>query len=211
MTNIFMGHFSHVLIELLKKIKIDLVLVEDKQTNKKIIKICQKNKIKYLLVNHNKDISKATRNFKKINLCFVASFSLILKKNFINKCKHIINFHLGDVNICRGRHPLPTTILNGHKSMGITVHLIDSEKIDAGPILAKIILPIDYHKSYKINEKVLLQALEPLTCFLIDGYLKKGGFVSYQWCLKSSSYFKPLEKEVLSKIIEAPNLRKFLK
>jgi len=116
---------------------------------------------------------------------------------------------LGDINLCRGRHPLPVAILKGHKSMGATVHLINSEKIDAGPVLAKVLFPIDYRKSYRYNENKLIEVMRLMTGLLLEDYLKKGGFSSYAWDSKNSVYYKPLNSQILNTIVNSDNLEGF--
>src|SRR3989338_52850 len=206
MSNIFIGHFGIVLEELLKHIPIDLVIVEDKPANKDVKKICDKNNINCITVSNYNDIVEGVKDTKNIGLCVVASFGIVFKDQFIKKCKYIVNFHPGDIDICRGRHPLPVAILNKHKTMGITAHLINSEKIDAGPVLAKVLLPIDYGKSYRYNESILFEMLKLLTKFLMGTYSKTGRFIAYEWDYKNSTYFKPLKKEILDRIINSNNL-----
>lgn len=207
MINVFMGQYDIVLEEILNHVKIDLVIVEDKNSNKKVISLCVKNGIPYQIIKGYVEITACLSYSVLIDLCFVASFGIILKNDFITKCNHIVNFHPGDIDVCRGRHPLPAAILNRHKSMGITVHLVDSEKIDAGPVIAKMLIPIEYDESYRSNEERLLEALRVVARYVVEDYAKNGKFASYEWDANISGYYDPLQKEILDKIINSKNLR----
>jgi len=206
MANIFMGHFGIVLDELLKHISIDTVLVENKPANEEVKRRCHKSNIRCFLVNNYEDILNIAKHIEYIELCIVASFGIILKQSFISKCRYIVNFHPGDVDVCRGKHPLPAAILNSHKTMGVTVHLINSEKIDFGPILAKYLVPIDYTRSYKYNENKLIEAMRPLTSMLMKDYLNYGRFIAYDWDNTNSTYYKPLDKKTLGKLMNSDSL-----
>ena len=141
--NVFMGHFEVVLEELLRnEICIDIAIVEDKPANSKVIEVCKKEGIPIYVIKRYAELEIIFSNYEKIEYCFIASFGKILKKEIIKKCKYILNFHPGDVFRCRGRHPLPSAILHNYPEMGITVHLIEDERIDAGPILYRLLFPL---------------------------------------------------------------------
>ena len=205
--NVFMGHCEIVLEELCNnKILIDIAIVEDHPLNFKVVKFCKNRGIPFYIIKNSKDIGKVLSKYENLEFCFVAIFGRILKSNVIKKFKYIINFHPGDVFKFRGRHPLHLAILHNYPEMGITVHLIEDESIDAGPILYRLLMPIDYDASYKFNEKRLLNALRYLA-YLVANDIKQGKIISYRWNVEQSTYFKPLEREVLRKIVEAKRLR----
>ena len=168
--NVFMGQSEVVLEELWNNgIPIDIVITEDKPSNSKVVEFCKKQNIPVYIIKNYKDIKKILHKYENLEYCFVASFGIILKSDVIKKFKkYIINFHAGDVFKCRGRHPLPVSILHNYPEMGITVHLIEDEKIDAGPILYRLLMPIDYEASYEFNEKRLLNALRCLTSLVAN-------------------------------------------
>ena len=206
--NVFMGQSEVVLEELWNNgIPIDIVITEDKPSNSKVVEFCKKQNIPVYIIKNYKDIQKILHKYDNLEYCFVASFGIILKSDTIKKFKkYIINFHAGDVFKCRGRHPLPASILHNYPEMGITVHLIEDEKIDAGPILYRLLMPIDYDASYKFNEKRLTNGLRCLAS-LVANDVKQGNIITYRWDIKQSIYFKPLKKEILKKIIESKRLR----
>lgn len=208
MINIFLGHFCEVLEELVdNKIKISLVIVENKPSNSKVINYCNNNNIKCQIVNNYYELIESVIKHNNIELIFIASFGIIIKDDLIKKSKYIINFHPGDIEICRGRHPLPVAILNKHNNIGITVHLINSSKVDAGPIIRKVTFPINYNESYSFHNDLIMDLLKPLTKSIILEYKKTGNIVSYNWDISKSNYYKPLEKELLDKIINVKKLK----
>ncbi len=204
--NLFMGHFDSVLNEILKYISIDHVIVEEKKANSAVIELCIERNISFTVIKDFAGILSVMELLESVQLCFVASFGIILKEPFIKRCEQIVNFHLGDVENCRGRHPLPSAILNRHTSMGVTVHLINSERIDAGPILAKLLMTINYSESYLYNEIRLIRAATRLAALVMDDYLQCGRMIAYEWNVVSSQYYSPLEGEILKIIIESKRL-----
>ncbi|MDR2646489.1 MAG: hypothetical protein LBC04_04985 [Holosporaceae bacterium] len=198
---VFMGHFVSVLEEIVSKIFVDFVVVEDKKSALDVVRFCEKNMLRYVVVKTFDDIKVAFDNISHIGLLVVASFGIILREDLIKKCGHVVNIHPGDIPNCRGRHPLPCAILNKHKFMAITAHLIDSEKIDCGPIIAKIVIPINYRESYRHNEKRLLSNLRHITSIFLDEYVSGGKITSCS--LKNSEngiYYNPLTSDVLNKV-----------
>lgn len=140
--------------------------------------------------------------------CVIASFGLLFSQTLIDRFKQVVNFHPGDVLTCRGRHPLPFAILKKLPLMCITAHLITSEKIDAGPIITQIFMPISYSKSYEFNANILQMVLygfvrDTLALLCIDGY------EPWEWFSGdiSSLYNKRLSPEQLGGIIKTGSLR----
>lgn len=54
----------------------------------------------------------------------------------------VLNAHAGDLPRYRGNAPVPWAILQGEERIGITIHQMDPEKLDAGPIVLKEYFPI---------------------------------------------------------------------
>ena len=143
-----------------------------------------------------------------IDMTIVASFGLILKSRFIKKNRFIINFHPGDLPYCRGRHPLPCAIKHSHDFMGVAARLIEDEKIDAGPICCKILVPINYDKDYKYNENILLGFLPLLVDKIMVDFIDTGNVESS--CVQEDGvYYPPLPFIELKAIMNANNLRKY--
>jgi methionyl-tRNA formyltransferase len=206
--NIFIGNYSQVLKVLIEITSVDLIVVEKSKNNSSAIRsIALHNNIQLVEVASSSDIDKALKN-KRVHLAVVASFGLILKQNTISACRCIVNFHPGDIERFRGRHPLPQTILNGFPEMAITAHLIDSEAIDAGPILGRLQLPINFTQNYDWNYSRMLDSLS-LFAKIILSPIVEGNINSREHSPNMNTYFAPLNKQTLKLVIEAPNLLKF--
>lgn len=143
-------------------------------------------------------------------LC-LASFGIIVKEPVISAVRHVVNVHPGVLPGYRGRHPLPQAIVHGERMMGCTVHLVDGPEIDAGPVLARAELPIDYSASYESNERRLRQLMGHLTETVLDQLLD-GSAVSVAWdAAAEGRYHPPLGSERLRALLDAPALRDFPK
>jgi len=92
-----------------------------------------------LLITPNKIEKKVKRKVEKLkpDLAIIAAYGKILPQDFINIFpRGIINIHPSLLPQFRGPTPVSTAILNGNKTTGVSLFLIDS-KIDHGPIIAK--------------------------------------------------------------------------
>ena len=141
-----------------------------------------------------------------IDLCVVAGFSHILPQHFIDRCNTIINFHPGIVQLCRGPHPVGNAILRGHSRFGVTVHLIDSEAIDAGPILRQRYLDIDYSRTYGSNYRTLLEAVAEVADELLPLYGTSEWPRGDTWQSQKEAYQPRLTKAQNQELAGAVNL-----
>lgn len=204
---LFIGHFHEVLEELFNKGFNVNALVEDKNSNKDVLNFCKRHNIAYHIVKSKKDMNDFTTKIyeKEFDYGIMASFGIILDNTFIKKFKKIINIHPGLLETQRGRHPLPTAILNKSEVMGITAHIVENNNIDYGEKVVEIIQPIYYQTDYFTNEMFLRSTLRCVT-ELIANYIINFDYIpSYSWEKKEALYNKPLDKNVLNKIF---NLKK---
>ncbi|MCK4661194.1 MAG: hypothetical protein KAV82_16865, partial [Phycisphaerae bacterium] len=150
--NVFMGAYVEVLEVADALLGVDLVIVEDKPASQQAREYCT-NRSKRMEVLGPEDSPHDLLDGVEMGLALVASFAHILCNEFIRRAGLILNFHPGVIEMCRGRHPLPCAILARHALMGVTCHVIDSEAVDAGPIVAQVRLPINYAKDYRYNDR----------------------------------------------------------
>ncbi len=76
-----------------------------------------------------------------LDLVISVFYEKIIKKDFIDKCKRIINIHNAPLPKYRGVRPINWALKNNEKYHGVTIHEI-TPGIDDGPILGKITYPI---------------------------------------------------------------------
>jgi methionyl-tRNA formyltransferase len=84
----------------------------------------------------DKDFSNNLKK-QKADVGILASFGKILPKEILNIPKHgILNIHPSLLPKYRGPTPVPSAILAGNKTTGVTIIKMD-EKVDHGPIIAQ--------------------------------------------------------------------------
>ena len=123
--------------------------------------------------------------------------------------KKIINIHPGDVYLYRGRHPLPTAILEGHPCSTVSMHYITDESIDAGPLISQISIAINYKATYQENEAALRKMLYPFVVPQLLSWKSQDGLPSWRWSPNPGSYRKRLSKKTLDHLVNSPNLLDF--
>ncbi len=102
-----------------------------------LIDWCELNNINYLKSGNYNDIE----NLDSIDLIISIFYGAIIKENFINKCKNIINLHNAPLPKYRGVRPINWALKNNETEHGVTIHKI-TPGIDDGPILGKLTYPI---------------------------------------------------------------------
>ncbi len=90
------------------------------------------------------------------DLIVVVAFGQIISKEIIDIPKYgCINVHPSMLPLLRGATPLQGAILQGLSETGITIMLMD-EKMDHGPILAQLRLPLEEDETYvSLAEKTI--------------------------------------------------------
>ena len=200
--NIFIGNFIEVLQAYHFKMTVDLVIVEKNKVNSEIKKYVQDNRIQIIEIESVKQIEELAIKHK-FNLVIIASFGIILSHLIIQKSDKILNFHPGSLETCRGRHPLPFAIKKKLDFMSITVHEIINTKVDNGPVICELKLPINYNTSYEENEKYLRSFLKNLTVSLLDNILTNSLPTS---SIIVGGYNQKLSSDELEQIINTKNL-----
>lgn len=77
------------------------------------------------------------------SLGVTASYSRILSRELLDLFPlGVVNLHGGKLPEYRGANVLQWAIINGEKEMGFTLHYM-VEAVDAGPVLERVVLPID--------------------------------------------------------------------
>ena len=146
---VFMGtpEFSLPTLELLIKNKFNVIAAytQPPQKSKRGQKInpspiedfCKKNNIKYfnpIDLNNENEI----KNFKSLlpEVVIVVAYGQLIPKIYLTLPKHgFINIHASLLPKWRGAAPIQRAIINGDKTIGISIMQI-VEKLDSGPVLA---------------------------------------------------------------------------
>lgn len=209
--NIYIGNYIEVLSSFNKVAGVDTVISEKRNVADEIVAYCEENGLSLFLAESGEHLHQYLNTVEKCDLCIVASFGLIIRKHFIKKADWLVNLHPGSLFTSRGRHPLPFAIKKGLPLMTLTAHLIEDEKIDHGPLVAEINVPIDYEKPYQYNDQKLRGCLPFLTQFVVHQHQHENRILSSTIDLTDSLYNNRLEGNELEEMMSAKNLLKYKK
>ena len=133
-----------------KKIKIQKIIISEKNLNPKVVRFLNNNKIKFTTIKNLKS-QKILRILDKTDLGLVCGFPHIFKKFQFDIPKYgLINLHAGKLPEYRGGSPLNWQIINNEKYFGISVIKID-KGIDTGDII--------FEKKFKLLSKYKIEDL----------------------------------------------------
>lgn len=122
---------------------------------------------------------------------FVFSFDQILKPAVLAVARHgAVNFHPSLLPRFRGPEPLFWQILLGEREAGLTAHLM-TERIDAGPILGRVRVPVHPHDTAGTLARRIVLAAEPLLAGLVRAVVA-GRLEGYPPDLAQGSYQRGL-------------------
>lgn len=103
----------------------------------------EKNLFKERKVNKPEFINKLKKVCSKIDIILSVQPYAIFKKSFIELANdYIVNLHFAPLPKLRGVAPCSWAFIDGLKRMGVTLHLIQDEGIDNGPIIFQKLFPI---------------------------------------------------------------------
>lgn len=209
MKTVYFGRQADVAQKLYALTNLSLVLCDTAPT-KELAVFCRDNSVPLHTVQSNEEIQNIIiKENLHSHVCFVAIFGIILSQSVINSFKTIINFHTGDIFICRGRHPIVATVLKKIPMMCITAHIINSPSIDAGPIIAQQFIPINYDETYGKNESTLLSLIPHFIDSVIRADLVHRA--PYTWFIPSEHpYNKNPSAGLIKSLRDANSLRDFL-
>jgi methionyl-tRNA formyltransferase len=108
-----------------------------------------------------------------VDLFVVYAYGLIIPQAILDLPKYgALNIHPSLLPKYRGPTPVQAALINGDKETGITIMALD-EKMDHGPILGSITLPIESHHTTKNLTHELTQQAIPLLTKLIPAWIEK--------------------------------------
>jgi methionyl-tRNA formyltransferase len=83
-----------------------------------------------------------------IDVVVVMNFDQILRDDFIRSPRRgVINVHPSLLPSLRGPCPVFWALVERHPEVGVTIHVIESIEIDAGPIVAQRVIETDFQQS----------------------------------------------------------------
>ena len=117
-----------------------------------LIKFAKSNNVPYVKSGNVQDLGGIV-NFSEIDLFFSIFFETILKRQFIDRCKRIINFRPSPLPKYRGVKPINWFLKDheGEEEATYTVSVLEvNEGIDSGPIISQVSFPV-----YPISDEVI--------------------------------------------------------
>ena len=127
-----------------------------KINNSPIAEFSRKNKIE-VLTPSNLNTEEEFTIFKKLcpDIVLVVAYGQIIPKIFLNIAKFgFINIHASLLPKWRGAAPIQRAIMNGDKTIGVSIMKIE-EKLDSGPILISKKIKLDKKDTHGDIEKKL--------------------------------------------------------
>lgn len=204
---IFFGNYLSVLRCFSESFNVLAVITEARKCSDEIRRYCDDNLFTHIQIETLDELIHQAQEWHA-PVGIVASFGKIFNDNHIKCFESLYNFHPGCIEKNRGRHPLPNAILRGHKTMSLTVHKILDKSIDAGDLISKIEIPINYEDTYTFNCNRLLKWLPVIAQDLVD-QIQLGCVQASAIKVSESAYFPPLSSEDLEKITTAPSLMRW--
>ncbi len=144
---------------------------KQKITPPPIKKTALKHKLEILQPKKIADCELRVKDYNP-DLIIVAAYGQIIPKNILEIAQlGSLNIHPSLLPKYRGPSPIQTAILNGEKTTGITLMLMD-EKMDHGPIIAQKQTPIAPSDTYQTLEEKLALAGADLLIETLSQYLQ---------------------------------------
>jgi len=205
--NLFLGTFDEVLTAMRSHLPVDRVVSQrGRLRNLRLRAELQAQGVPWDELVSREDFDDLLAGIGEVELCVVAGFSYILPQSLIDRCRDVVNFHPGIIQHCRGPQPVAAAILRGHARFGVTLHRIDSEAIDAGPILAQRSLDIDYSRGYAANYARIKRAMAALAEEMLPAYRETAWPSGEAWAVSDAAYFPRAGAEQIAALAAAPTL-----
>lgn len=174
------------LIESKTKIAV-IVGIENDPYHKELLEMANKNKILFVLNERElyELIAKQDKRFNKVDLVISYLYSKRIKNPLIKLGKAgCINFHPAPLPDYKSSAGYNLAILENKSDYGVSVHFIDTEEFDQGPIIKVLKFPISKNENmmslYKKTQKELFKLFKETIILFQSGkeiktYENKGG------------------------------------
>ena len=208
--NIFLGSMEWVLELMSRHLDVDLVIApRGRLRNMRLEKRLRDGGTRWLTIDDAAQYRELIAGLQGINLCVVAGFSRRIDQATIDRCERIINFHPGDLLCCRGPQPLESALLAGHTQLGVCAHLIDSETMDAGPIVARSLFDVRPERGYQWHHSELQQHIAEVATVVFSTIAGGEPLPTRDWDVEASQWFERPPADELKRLYSAPSLARF--
>lgn len=163
------GGFVVPVVEKLMQHGLDLVVTNDRNPNSPLLKFCEKNNVKKVIVSSASDLIDHLPLIIDHQIAVLASFGVFIPGKILNSFPNgIINIHPSLLPKWKGPSPIQYSLLNGDTQTGVTLIKLDDE-IDHGPILLQKPYNLQSHET----AEDLLSILFEIGADMVDEVLTK--------------------------------------
>jgi methionyl-tRNA formyltransferase len=132
------------------------------------------------------DTAEALRQYGP-DLVVVMNFDQILRQNFIAGVRgKVVNVHPSLLPALRGPCPVFWALVERRREVGVSLHLIEDEAIDSGPVLARRAQPVDPRQSIAEITSDLFKAGAALVPVVARALIAGGGRFEPQFAAHAS-------------------------
>jgi len=208
--NVFLGSLDRVLLAMAAHLPVRAVIApRGRLRNMRLEQRLRDEGTHWREISGGDEYLAAVADLGPKGYCAVAGFSWRIRRDFIDSSEAVINFHPGDLLRCRGPQPLEAALCHGHAEVGVSAHLIDSEELDRGPLIARRLMPVDPERGYSWHKyQVDRLAFELADELFAD--LARGNVLRAQgWDSSGARWYDKPPAETLKRLYSAPSLAKF--
>jgi len=206
----FIGSYDKVLESLDRHMQVSTVIApRGRLRNMRLERRLRERGVSWIEVDGREDFLVAQAALGSLALAVVAGFSWKIPQSMIDRCSAVINAHPGDLLQCRGPDPIAAGLANNHTELGACLHLIDSEAMDAGPLLARATLPVEPARGFAWHREQVMQLLLG-QCESVFSMLAAGAMpVPQPWAIAQSRWYPRLDLEQRKKLYMALSIAQF--
>ncbi len=208
--NVFFGSYHQLLEAMDQHLPVDIVLApKGRLRNMRLERRLRDRGVDWRELPDRETFLQCQQELGTLGYCGVGGFSWRISQSVVDASVAVINCHPGDLLICRGPQPLAAALVEQHKTLGACVHVIDSEAMDSGPLLARELIQVDPAKGYSWHQQQVMQLLAA-TAAQVFSQLAAGQTVAETpWAVEESHWYPRPAPELLKQLYMTPSLAAF--
>lgn len=210
LNNAFFGSYDKVLQAMDAHLPVQIV-VSPRRTlrNMRLEQRLRARGVQWYDVADREEFSALLTRLPELHYCVVAGFSWMIPQLQIERSRAVINFHPGDLLRCRGPQPLAAALYHQHPHLGACAHLIDSQALDCGPLLARDLLTVEPQRDYSWHHQQLMQLLATQAGRVCSELASGVEPMGQAWAVEQSQWYPRLQPALLAQLYTAPTLARF--
>jgi methionyl-tRNA formyltransferase len=208
--NVFFGSYDQLLEAMDQHIAVDIVLApKGRLRNMRLERRLRDRGVDWRELPDRETFLQCQQELGDLGYCGVGGFSWRISQSVIDASTLVINCHPGDLLVCRGPQPLAAALIEQHATLGACVHIIDSEAMDSGPLLARELMQVDPTKGYSWHKQQLMRLLADAAAQVFSRLAAGQPVVETAWAVEESHWHPQPEPELLKRLYMTPSLADF--